>query len=116
VTPPLQLADAAPAPDRFLVYSMHYSYADGADVHGFPQEAHLKLTGEPSTQLLRGNIFGGSAAAVLAAVAEFDRVLTETLQAGYMVRARAAALSVHRVGGGVTVMRGAGHGGERSDG
>jgi len=28
--------------ERFLVYAMAYSYAEGGDVHGFPQEAHLR--------------------------------------------------------------------------
>ena len=84
VQPPLDLGDALVSLDRFLVYSMHYDYSEGLDVHGFPQEAHFKFTGQAASQLLRGNILGGSVRAVEAAVAEFDGVLEETLHAGYM--------------------------------
>jgi len=84
VDAPLQLQDVRSLLNRFLVYAMHYSYADGGDVHGFPQEAHVKFAGTGASQLLRGNIFGGSADAVRDAVAEFDRVIQQTLEAGYM--------------------------------
>ena len=94
VTPPLQLADVAHASavhvsrdggddvavERFLVYAMAYSYSEGGDVHGFPQEAHLRFSGRAATHLLRGNIFGGSARAVQAMVSEYDRVLEQTLR------------------------------------
>jgi hypothetical protein len=66
VAQPLQLASVRPLLHRFLVYAMHYSYALGEDVHGFPQEAHVKFAGRGAEELLRGNIFGGTAAAVQA--------------------------------------------------
>jgi hypothetical protein len=94
VTPPLQLADVVHASaghvsrdgggdvavERFLAYAMAYSYAEGGDIHGFPQEAHLRFSGRAATHLLRGNILGGSARAVQAMVAEYDRVLEQTLR------------------------------------
>lgn len=84
VDAPLLLGDVRQLLNQFLVYAMHYSYTDGGDVHGFPQEAHIKFAGKGASQLLRGNIFGGSADAVRDAVAEFDRVIQHTLEAGYM--------------------------------
>mmetsp|Transcript_25263 Transcript_25263/g.83482 ORF Transcript_25263/g.83482 Transcript_25263/m.83482 type:complete len:695 (-) Transcript_25263:1906-3990(-) len=84
VQPPLNLQALHLQSRRFLIYSMDLSYDEGLDVHGFPQDAHMKYSGKAANVLLRGNIFGGTGESIRVVSRKMDEVLNMTLKDGYM--------------------------------
>ena len=87
IAPPLSLNVLRPAlhRGRFVIFSMHDGAGGLTDVHGFSYKAYSEVLGVAHPgHLARGNIFGGSARAIAAAVADYDEVLDKTLSRGYM--------------------------------
>lgn len=91
VIPPLTLSSLWPYMhlEKFVIFSMHHQSPGGMDVHGFPSVAYDELLGRRGWHpghLVRGNIFGGSAGAVRAALDDYDDILNRTLSRGDVTR------------------------------